>query len=130
MPEMVYLWNNNYVRDQFQNKKGMDKILVQTVTESSPMEVQVNLNIPTMGCVACIQKIDATVRRTIPQRNMISNTSWLDPNRVKGGKCSIRLKLVDQDDDVMSIVDTIIQEVKNAGFNTCQLESVSYGEGV
>lgn len=88
------------------------------------VEAELNLKIEDMGCVACINKIDSTIRNLFPG-NIASATSWLSDVE-KGGEAKIVLRSSDKD-EIESITSDIISAVQGSGFK-CQLKDISISQ--
>lgn len=122
LPEAVYFWNKYLTnRWTFKNKLSIDRVQPQ----GPLIEAQLRLDIPGMGCVACINKIDASIRSTAPQQ-IVSSESWLDPEREKGGNSSILLS-VSSLDEAKVVAKSIVERIQGAGFDTCRVESIQVG---
>lgn len=111
MPEMLHIWNGR-----------AEKVSRTKISRTLDMKTAatVEVTIPSMGCVACINKVDASIRQCNPQKIMESR-SWLteDP---KGGRARFVLA-ADSVEDVESVVDAITKSVSKAGF-PCSVDSV------
>ncbi|GFH52452.1 hypothetical protein CTEN210_08928 [Chaetoceros tenuissimus] len=85
----------------------------------------VELDIQDMGCVACINKIDATLRSS-SDLGIQDAKSWLNGDGVKGGKAKIELILEDSysnENTIDLVVEKIVNLVKSTGFQ-CSLANV------
>jgi len=88
------------------------------------MKATVELDIPSMGCVACINKIDSSLRQCAPEKIQEAK-SWLEKSETgKGGKARIDLAL-SADDDIAALADILVNTVRAAGFDTCTLKSIN-----
>lgn len=80
----------------------------------------IELDINDMGCVACINKIDGTLRSL--GQNVIEAQSWLNTDGIKGGKVRVEVGLGD-----LELLDGKVEEmiglVKDAGFQ-CEISNV------
>jgi copper chaperone CopZ len=119
LPEMVH-WSNNYRTRKWTIKKRIK--IEHGHPHTQLQEAQIELDIPTMGCVACINKIDAAIRSTAPLQ-IISSESWLDSARRKGGNSLIRLS-VSSKEEADFIAESIVEKVEQAGFDSCRVESM------
>ena len=80
------------------------------------------LEVPTMGCVACISNVDASLRNVPGVRRA---SSALQPS--KGGTATVVLavdKGDDQDTAVASMTERIIRAVAEAGFAGAHVTSL------
>ena len=84
--------------------------------------ILVTLNIPSMGCVACINKIDATIQNF---EHVINGSSKLN-NIGKGGIGTVLLEC-SNDTDVETITQKLVQSVTDAGF-PCEIDGISVQE--
>lgn len=148
LPELLHIWNNTY----FQRQKWLNKMVPSTssakrtvdsttTTSSSGSStdqnvemrrVSIYLDCPTMGCVACINKIDSSLRNAASEgtaAQVEDAKSWLLDGDVKGGKAKVTLSIPkgsageEEDDNDLdsSIVSSVIASVEKAGF-PCKVE--------
>ena len=118
MPELLHMWNNSQSR---RRQKGR----ATQVTTDATVYVTVELDIPSMGCAACINKIDSTISG---MSGVISSTSWLldDP---KGGRARIVIAANSTcTDDVDEIIKSVVEKVGSSGF-PCTVDTVSHVVG-
>lgn len=143
MPEMVHIYNN--WKQEQQSKQQHHNILSNTITtlvsdenkdniilkDSSSTElsndsftdandnhhiVTTKFQIPSMGCVACINKIDSVIRTIIPPNQLLQSlTSLNDENDVKGGDSMIQF-VVNSKDDIDYTNQLILNAINDAGF--------------
>mmetsp|Transcript_16552 Transcript_16552/g.28875 ORF Transcript_16552/g.28875 Transcript_16552/m.28875 type:complete len:90 (-) Transcript_16552:218-487(-) len=66
-----------------------------------------------MGCVACINKIESTLRDCAPDQ-IVSASSWLEEDR-KGGCAKVDV-FVDSEQDLDSLSRTVVDVIEGAGF--------------
>ena len=87
------------------------------------LEAKVRLSIPTMGCVACIQTIDAALRRV---EGVVEASSALNPLGAKGGYATVRFHVHDDDDptELHQRIESLMQSVRAAGFEPVEQESL------
>jgi copper chaperone CopZ len=122
MPEMVYLWNvravaaGNITRKRRAEHNGEADTLVTTI----------EMTIPTMGCVACINKIDASMRRCAPDQ-IKEAKSWLEPSK-QGGRALVRA-VASTKEEADRLAQTLVNAVRDAGFQTCALDSIQIEHG-
>ena len=96
-----------------------------TMNTDANVCVTVELDIPSMGCAACINKIDSTISG---MSGVISSTSWLldDP---KGGRARIVIAANSTcTDDVDEIIKSVVEKVGSSGF-PCTVDTVSHVVG-
>jgi len=108
LPELLYVWNERTV-----SKKPM------SVHPGAGVSATVELIIPSMGCVACVNKVDNSIQKSCKSENLIESRSWLTENP-KGGRAKFAL-MAGSKRDVDKIVHTILESVSNAGF-PCSVE--------
>jgi hypothetical protein len=125
LPELLHFWNR-YARFQWRRGAGTTTVSSSksaVAAEESPViKATIQLNIASMGCVACINKIDNSIRQAAP-KSIEDATSWLDPSRTKGGGCTVRLS-VGSKEELDALTQLIINEIEGAGFGGCKLDSV------
>lgn len=80
----------------------------------------VELDIASMGCVACIQSIQNALLR---QPNVVHAQASLHPLGRKGGSATIKVLSAD-DVDVNSVINDLIDAVENVGFDGASVVSV------
>jgi len=107
LPEGLDTWNRYQERKQAPYPLGR-------------LEARVELDIPTMGCVACINTIDRHLRQT---NGVVEAASSLNPLGLKGGQATVRLRANSQK-EIDEMVATVTQSVEEAGFKECQVLSV------
>jgi len=100
LPEVLHLWNTKGQSGRNNNNTDQGEVTAMMRT------VSITLNCPTMGCVACINKVNSSLQNAkIPATSTISSTttttptihsaqSWLlDGKDQKGGQAKIELSL-------------------------------------
>ena len=134
LPEIVHLYNV-WQNHRYQ-KQQQKRLTLQHSSLSSGMDQRqhyvVELAVPTMGCVACISNVDASLRKVPGVQNA---SSALQPAAVKGGTATVVLA-VDQsnnsnnngeddgDDTVTVMTQRIIRAVADAGFHGAYVTSI------
>lgn len=143
LPEGLHLWTN-YRNERYRNINAeVDEIGdISTTAESSinskdsaseesvndgSINMAMELDVPTMGCVACINKIDRTMRESQEQNRGINKvqhvSSILYPDKTKGGKTVVQLS-VDSMEEAREIGSGLVEELHKLGFPdasiTCQ----------
>lgn len=92
---------------------------MNTMTTDANVCVTVELDIPSMGCAACINKIDSTLSVI---SGVINSRSWLvdDP---KGGRANVVI-LAKSSDDFDEIINSVVERVAGSGF-PCTVDTVA-----
>ena len=119
MPEMIYF------RNELNAQHAVKDAIYDGLAGINCKKVVVELDIQDMGCVACINKIDATLRSST-DLGIQDAKSWLNGDGIKGGKAKIELILENSSSDEKTIevvVDEIVNLVKSSGFQ-CSLANV------
>ena len=84
---------------------------------------KLQLAIPGMGCVACVNKIDASIRQCKSATRIAEEKSWLNaPEMGKGGMAELIIS-ASSDEEVDDIVKSVISAIREAGFE-CQKKSL------
>jgi hypothetical protein len=140
LPEAVHFWNRWH-----QNKQSQDNILRQK-RESEMTEMQafsVEIIVPTMGCVACIQRIlssiqedhekkasdDFSTRLSKIQRVTANLGMPLTESALqvtppsKGGIVNVIISVPDASRTAAAI-DRLVETIERAGFPNCQVHAV------
>lgn len=112
MPEIVHITN-----EILAGRKKVDRILSST---GDGTRYIVQLGLKDMGCVACINKIDGTLRKF--GNNIIDHSSWLNSDGVKGGKARAVVN-VSNGIKIESITAEIVSALEKVGFQA-EIESV------
>ena len=126
LPELVGV--KNIVRSkQWQRKHDGDIIGNQDAEDeatlsSLPITAKLQLNIPTMGCVACVNKVDSSIRQCKSSSNVREETSWLTEGDAKGGMAELLIS-ASTNEELDKIVEEVADAVNNAGFK-CDVESL------
>lgn len=109
LPEVLHLWNSRRPRR------------LPPVAASTPT-AQIELDIPSMGCVACIANIDAALLDADRLR-VRQAVSSLHPLGQKGGVATVEVAAED-DAELYAIVDALIEAVGKAGFDGCTVAAI------
>jgi hypothetical protein len=137
LPEILHVWNE---RRQQQPQRALDTragLTASVAGSSSPNGYRATLEfeIPTMGCVACINKIDSSLRQTgmtasattssSSQSSMIgieTARAWLeaDPQK-KGGRARVELSGVTSQEELNAMAESMLQSIQGAGFGGCRV---------
>eukprot|EP00579_Thalassiosira_antarctica_P027299 CAMPEP_0202026346 /NCGR_PEP_ID=MMETSP0905-20130828/58659_1 /ASSEMBLY_ACC=CAM_ASM_000554 /TAXON_ID=420261 /ORGANISM="Thalassiosira antarctica, Strain CCMP982" /LENGTH=222 /DNA_ID=CAMNT_0048589533 /DNA_START=321 /DNA_END=986 /DNA_ORIENTATION=- len=108
LPELVDIWNTT--RSQQWQQKHKDMQLSSTSSSPLPVAAKLRLDIPTMGCVSCVNKVDTSIRQCKSAANIREETSWLtDDGSAKGGVAELSIMARTNEE-----VDAIAQEVVTA----------------
>jgi len=74
LPEIVHFWNSRDRRKFFQNLTTLSKPSndgnININTSTNGMVATLHMDVPAMGCVACINKIDRTIQNQIYELNL------------------------------------------------------------
>jgi copper chaperone CopZ len=111
LPEALHLWNN---RDDYLAPKR--KLAVPNTQYKLGAVVQ--LDIPTMGCVACINKIDKALRQVGDQ--VVSAKSMLKDS---GGEARVQI-VANSNSEIQSLVASLMTSVSEAGFFGSTVDSI------
>jgi copper chaperone CopZ len=130
LPELVDIWNTNRTQ-QWQrsdmNPGGNYDEKAATSLSSLPIDAKVRLTIPTMGCVACVNKVDTSIRRCISAANNIKEErSWLSDTAAKGGVAELTVSGKTRE-EIDEVVEEVIAAVHDAGF-VCKVASFEVHE--
>lgn len=133
LPELMDVWNTNRSQ-QWQQKRnngvleGIANRENKSTSSTLPIEAKVKLIIPTMGCVACVNKVDSSIRQCISAANnkIREEKSWLADNAAKGGMAELTV-LGNTKEDINNIVEDVIAAVTVAGFE-CKVASIRVDE--
>ncbi len=107
LPEMVDLFNRWLA--YFWRKR------LETSVDAQKIMAMVEIEIPTMGCVACINKIDNSLRQSAPL-NIVDATSRLDAQKEKGGRATVHMA-VNSQEELDAINEAILKSINAAGFS-------------
>lgn len=114
LPELVHLYNQWATGRQERNQQDT----IRAATANGDLDQYImQVDIPTMGCVACIQNINSSLRK-IP--GVIRATSELKPLGQKGGHATV----VVATDDTATMTNQIVDAAANAGFDGAYLTAM------
>lgn len=89
------------------------------------IEAKLKLNIPTMGCVACVKKVNSAIRGcNSAAAHILDESSWL--TGVKGGEAEVIIR-GSTIEEIGEIVEEVVTAVKDAGFR-CDVDSITKGK--
>ena len=111
LPEVLHLWNN---RDEYL----VPKRKLATTKNQYNLDAVVTLDIPTMGCVACINKIDKALRQVGDQ--VVTAKSKL---KESGGEARVQI-VANSNSEIQSLVASLINSVNDAGFFGSSVDSI------
>ncbi|CAJ1940252.1 unnamed protein product [Cylindrotheca closterium] len=137
LPEGLHLWTN-YRNKRYQSintEVGVEAGDVSATVESSinssngsfskevsndrSINMVMELDVPTMGCVACINKIDRLLRQSQEQstesNKVRSVSSILDAEKAKGGKAVVKLS-VGSTEEAEKIGNSLVEQLDKLGF--------------
>lgn len=132
MPELVYWWNS-ILRSRWKRQK--DSTITNTTKDdieepSTEKLLQATLvfDVPTMGCVACVNKIESSLRQSTALRNYIASTgSWLndeDNDRSKRGGCAKIDIRVESEKELDGVINNVKVVIEGAGFRGTKIKSI------
>jgi len=119
MPEIVYLVNQRQIFTQNQTSGDFSQPL-----DHWGYEATIHLKIKDMGCAACVNKINESMRRLDKNNGdkyIKRAESWLNDEE-KGGRARLVIALSNED-EIDILVKDAVQIVERAGFH-CTLERV------
>ncbi len=114
LPELVYVFNS-IARDQW--KKQND-----TSSQNNAVTATIQLAIPTMGCIACVNKIDTSIRQCESAASITQEKSWLTEGAGKGGMAELKIS-AQSTEDIDKVIQNVVTAITNAGFE-CKPESL------
>lgn len=121
LPEAVDVWNRYQERKRANHEKDDLSLLLNA---PNTLKATVKLEIPTMGCVACINKIDSALQSAGASR-VIEAASFLNPLGSKGGRARVRL-VAESREEMDQLVEMLVRSVESAGFEPCRLETLEF----
>ncbi len=114
LPELVFVFNS-LKRNQWKKQKD-------TSLPKNAVTAKIQLAIPTMGCIACVNKIDTSIRQCESAASITQEKSWLTEGSGKGGMAELKIS-AQNTEDVHKVIQSVVTAVKNAGFE-CKTESL------
>jgi hypothetical protein len=118
LPEGVHFWNG-YKSRQWSNRVA--SITSNVSSERRGVCATILVDIPTMGCVACIHKIESNLRSSAPN-HVVTASSWLEKNQ-KGGYAKLDV-CVDSESELQVLSQSVVKTIENAGFLNSQVTNV------
>ncbi len=127
MPEFVFGWNE--VLRSYWKKRNSSMTAGTTADGVSETTVQATLivEVPTMGCVACVNKIESSLRSCAPDK-IETASSWLNPKEnggKKGGRAKIEVKASSKG-ELDDLAKSLVGAIEDAGFQGSTIESLAY----
>ncbi len=128
LPEALDICNSYRVRLRSQTVSDHDGSEANSIlTLDKRMTATLRLNVPTMGCVACVNKIDSTIRQFgLRNRNIRDGASWLTDGSQKGGMAELKIT-GSSADEIEKMKDEVMAAIENAGF-TCDVNSLLFDQ--
>ena len=120
LPEFVDLWNRRR-----HSTKGLASTSTATSVEHLQISGTVQLEIPTAGCVACVNKIGNAIQFISAGSNIADWDVGLHPKDGKGGGYATVGFRMDSKEEADEITATIVDAVESAGFHPCSIKSLS-----
>jgi copper chaperone CopZ len=124
LPELLDLWNSRKQYVPFWRSHQSSTSSTARADDTSKFSATVELNIPSMGCVACIHTIDQALSE-VP--NVHATGSSLKPLGAKGGQAKVEVRASTRS-EVNAIVNQLQEAVTRAGFADNVVESVKIKE--
>jgi hypothetical protein len=126
LPELVDIWNANrsrrWQRTHVDDRCDLGGKKTAISSSSVTVEAKLTLGIPTMGCVACVNKVDASIRGCNSAALIKEETSWLTGGAAKGGTAEL-LIVARTNEEINRTVEDVVAAVKDAGFR-CDIKSL------
>jgi copper chaperone CopZ len=140
MPELVYWWNS-ILRSRWKRQKntttttnGNTNKKQDTENSSTDKLLRATLvfDVPTMGCVACVNKIESSLRQSTVLKDYIASTdSWLvknakDGDNNNGSKSGGFAKIdicVESEKELDDVINNVVIAIEGAGFRGTTIKS-------
>ena len=121
MPELVFGWNE-LVRSTWNRRR-----ISGDMVEGSMVKATIVVDVPTMGCVACVNKIESSLRNSVPDY-IETASSWLNPKEKveggkKGGQAKIEVKATSRD-DLDNLAQSLVGAIEDAGFHGATIKEL------
>lgn len=114
LPELVFVFNS-LERNQWKKQK-------ETSLPKNAVTAKIQLAIPTMGCIACVNKIDTSIRQCDSAASITQERSWLTEGSGKGGMAELKIS-AQSTEDIDVVIQNVVTAIKNAGFE-CKTKSL------
>ena len=138
MPEVVFGWNE-LLRSRWRRKNeasgggdGSAANAESSTGANGAIKATLTVEVPTMGCVACINKIESSLRSCAPE-NIASASSWLNPKDEptaaakaagkKGGRTQIEIQASSRD-ELNDLTKRLVGAIEDAGFKGNVVETL------
>lgn len=118
LPETIHLWN--IMKASYRPDRNQTGNVSSLPDLPRKLIATVQMDIPTMGCVACINGIDAALRQVSGVQYAASS---LNPLGAKGGQAEVRIA-ADTEEEVDAVVESLAAVVARVGFPGGVVESV------
>mmetsp|Transcript_28312 Transcript_28312/g.32118 ORF Transcript_28312/g.32118 Transcript_28312/m.32118 type:complete len:594 (+) Transcript_28312:184-1965(+) len=142
MPEIVFWWNK-ILRSKWERQR-QQMIVTKTATITTTNSITTNtgkettqqqllqatlvVDVPSMGCVACVNKIESSLRQKSSLKKNISNTdSWLtkdDSGGGSGGGCARIDICYESETELDEVINIVINTIEDSGFRGTTIKSV------
>ncbi|KAL7496245.1 hypothetical protein ACHAWT_004466 [Skeletonema menzelii] len=73
-----------------------------------------------MGCIACVNKIDTSIRQCESAASITQEKSWLTEGPGKGGMAELKIS-GQSTEDIDKVIQNVVTAIENAGFE-CKTE--------
>lgn len=126
MPEILYVWTvtRSSAGSSVKTKSVRNHSILRGQDVMS-VEATVVLDIPSMGCVACVNSIDSSLRNVeVSDSIILDSRSYLYPRGRKGGYATVHLAAVTEN-EVHEQVRRLVDAVRAAGFEECAVSSLA-----
>mmetsp|Transcript_5303 Transcript_5303/g.10949 ORF Transcript_5303/g.10949 Transcript_5303/m.10949 type:complete len:340 (-) Transcript_5303:41-1060(-) len=123
MPEFVFVWNE-ILRSYWRRRNTSNN---EAAAPENAIQATLIVEVPTMGCVACVNKIESSLRSRAPDK-IETASSWLNPKpKEEGGKKGGRAKIVvktSSRDELDDLTKSLVGAIEDAGFQGSTIESL------
>ena len=109
LPELVYIFNS-LASNQWKREKD-------TSLQNNAVTATLQLAIPSMGCIACVNKIDTSIRQCDSATSITQEKSWLTEGPGKGGMAELKIS-AQSTEEIDKVVQNVVIAIKNAGFES------------
>merc|ERR1712238_575466 len=95
-------------------------------TQQQLLQATLVVDVPTMGCVACVNKIESSLRQKSSLKKNISNTgSWLTKDDSGGGGGCARIDICyESETELDEVINIVINTIEDSGFRGTTIKSV------
>lgn len=113
LPELMYIFNS-IARNRWKKQNN------DTSLQNNALTANIQLAIPTMGCIACVNKIDTSIRQCESAASITQEKSWLTEGPGKGGMAELKIS-GQSTEDIDKVIQNVVTAIENAGFE-CKTE--------